>query len=115
MPHSAIDTNFYHPLPFYSQAVEGALKKGQLKRVTGSGMSGTFSLVDGAQKTGGKYEDAIEDAIIANNAPKDASVAKLRDYLGEYYKVWTCSSFVYILKARILKVRSNYRRSTRPT
>ena len=79
----------------HSQAVEGALKKGQLKRVTGAGMSGTFSLVDGAQKTGGKYEDAIEDAIIANNAPKDASVAKLRDYLGEYYKVWTCSSFVY--------------------
>jgi len=70
----------------FRNAVEGALKKGQLKRVTGAGMSGTFSLVDGAQKTGGKYEDAIEDAIIANNAPKDASVAKLRDYLGEYYK-----------------------------
>ena len=49
-------------------------------------MSGTFALVDGAQKFGGRYEDAIEDAIIANNAPKDASVAALRDYCGEYHK-----------------------------
>ena len=62
------------------------MKKGQLKRVTGTGMSGTFALVDGAQKFGGRYEDAIEDAIIANNAPKDASVAALRDYCGEYHK-----------------------------
>ena len=56
-----------------------------MKRVTGAGMSGTFSLVDGAQKTGGKYEDAIEDAIIACNEPKDASVAALKHYLAEYH------------------------------
>ena len=66
--------------------MEKAIEKGQLKRVTGAGMSGTFSLVDGAEKFGGRYEDAIEDAVIANNAPKDASVSKLRDYLGEYHK-----------------------------
>jgi hypothetical protein len=33
-------------------------------------------------KTGGKYENAIEDAIIAMNEPKDASVTAIRDYVG---------------------------------
>ena len=34
--------------------------------------------MDGAAKTGAAYEDAIEDAIIAMNEPKEASVGKLR-------------------------------------
>ncbi len=38
--------------------------------------------MDGMDKTGGKYENAIEDAIIAMNEPKDASVQAIRDYLG---------------------------------
>merc|ERR1712080_171334 len=56
------------------------------KQLTGKGLSGTFQLVDGANKTGTKYEDAIEDAIIAMNEPKDISVTSLRNYLGEYHK-----------------------------
>ncbi len=65
--------------------MEAGLKRGQLRRVTGStGVSGTFALVDGAKKFGGRYEDAIEDAVIASNDPKDASVPALRDYLSEY-------------------------------
>ena len=32
-----------------------------------------------------RYEDAIEDAIIAMNEPKDASVPALRHYLSEYH------------------------------
>jgi hypothetical protein len=39
--------------------------------------------VDGMDKTGGKYENAIEDAIIAMNEPKDASVTAIRDYVGK--------------------------------
>jgi hypothetical protein len=67
-------------------AIEGGVSRGQLKRVTGQGMSGTFALVDGAKKCGNKYEDAIEDAVIASNDPKDATIMGLRDYLGEYLK-----------------------------
>ena len=47
-------------------------------------MSGTFALVDRADKTGAKYEDAIESAIIAMNEPKECSVTKIRDYLGRF-------------------------------
>jgi len=84
----------------FRNAMEKAIEKGQLKRVTGAGMSGTFSLVDGAEKFGGRYEDAIEDAVIANNAPKDASVSKLRDYLGEYHKEYeTDQKPLVLLKA----------------
>jgi hypothetical protein len=36
-------------------------------------------------EAGTKYEDAIENAIIASNEPKDASINGLRDYLGEYH------------------------------
>merc|ERR1712098_730959 len=70
----------------FKKALEHGLAKGQLDRITGTGLSGTFALVDDAKKTGGKYEDAIEDAIIAMNEPKDLSVTKMRDYLGEYHK-----------------------------
>ena len=38
---------------------------GQLNRITGKGMSGTFELVDGANKSGAKFEDAIENAVIS--------------------------------------------------
>ena len=57
--------------------------EGQLRRLTGKGFSGTFQLVDGANKTGGKFEDAIENAIISMNEPKEVSVTGLRDYLSE--------------------------------
>jgi len=70
----------------FKKALEDGVAKGQLKRLTGTGCSGTFSLVDGADKTGGKYEDAIENAIIAMNEPKDLSVTGLRNYLDEYHK-----------------------------
>ena len=60
---------------------------------SGKGFSGTFALVDGSRKTGAKYEDAIESAIIAMNEPKDASVTALRDYLGKTIKQWTGSGF----------------------
>ena len=50
----------------------------------GKGMSGTLALVDGANKSGAKYEDPIENAIIAMNEPKECSVTKLRDYLSKF-------------------------------
>jgi len=68
-----------------SKAIEAGIKKGQLERITGQGGSGTVGLVDKAKKTGTDYEDAIEDAIIACNEPKDASVAALKHYLAEYH------------------------------
>ena len=46
---------------------------GQLIRVSGSVLNGTFRLVDGAPKTGTQIEDAIEDAIIASTEPKECS------------------------------------------
>ena len=49
----------------------------------GVGCSGTFALVDGADKTGTRFEDAIETAIIAMNEPKEISVRALQDYLGK--------------------------------
>ena len=67
----------------FRKAIEGAEAKGQLKRITGKGFSGTFELVDGANKTGGKFEDAIENAVISMNEPKQVSVNALRDYLSK--------------------------------
>ena len=67
----------------FKKAIEGAEAKGQLKRITGKGFSGIFELVDGANKTGGKFEDAIENAVISMNEPKQVSVAALRDYLSK--------------------------------
>jgi hypothetical protein len=46
---------------------------GQLEKLTGKGVTGTYQLMDGAAKTGTRFEDAIEDAIIATNEPKDCS------------------------------------------
>merc|ERR1712029_605187 len=65
------------------KAIENGIKKGQLERLNGQGLSGTLALVDQAKKTGTAYEDAIEDAIIACNEPKDASIPALRHYLKE--------------------------------
>ena len=42
--------------------------------------------MDGANKTGHKFEDAFENACIAMNEPKDLSVGKIRDYLGRWLK-----------------------------
>jgi len=70
----------------FKKALEAGERKGQLDRITGKGNSGTFALMDGADKSGGKYEDAFESAIIAMNEPKDCSVPTLRDYLGVYHK-----------------------------
>ena len=67
----------------FKNAIDGAEARGQLRRLTGKGFSGTFELVDGANKTGGKYEDAIENAIISMNEPKQVSVTGIRDYLSE--------------------------------
>ena len=51
--------------------------------MTGQGFSGTFALVDEADKTGAKFEDALENAIIAMSEPKQVSVNSLRDYLSK--------------------------------
>merc|ERR1719430_1317134 len=72
-------------LKHYRKALELAEKNGQLERLTGKGFNGTFQLVDGANKTGAKFEDAFENACIAMNEPKDVSVSKLRDYLSVYH------------------------------
>lgn len=82
----------------FKKALENGVAKGQLKRLTGTGCSGTFQLVDGADKTGAKYEDAIEDAIIAMNEPKDLSVNGLRNYLGEYHKEYNTDQRPKVLK-----------------
>jgi len=72
--------------------------KGQLDRITGKGASGTFQLMDGAKKSGTKYEDPVEDAIIASNEPKDASVPALRHYLSEYHKEYDVENKPKVLK-----------------
>lgn len=82
----------------HTQAVEKAVNRGQLKQITGRGASGTFTLVDGAKKTGGKYEDAIEDAIIASNCPKDASIIALRNYLDDYHLEYRVTDRPIVLK-----------------
>jgi len=69
----------------FKKAIEGGIDKKQLDRISGKGMSGTLALVDGANKSGAKYEDPIENAIIAMNEPKECSVTKLRDYLSVYH------------------------------
>jgi hypothetical protein len=69
----------------FKKALENMVAKGQLDQITGKGLSGTFQLLDGAKKSGTAYEDPIEDAIIASNEPKDASVPALRHYLSEYH------------------------------
>ena len=72
--------------------------KGQLDQITGKGASGTFALENGAKKTGTSYEDPIEDAIIASNEPKDASVAALRHYLAEFHTEYNVKDRPKVLK-----------------
>ena len=76
--------NLSTDLPF-KKAMESMENLGQLDRITGKGASGTFQLMDGAKKTGKRYEDPVEDAIIASNEPKSASIPALKHYLSEYH------------------------------
>jgi len=85
----------------FRKAIESAESKGQLLRITGKGSSGTFSLVDGANKSGGRYEDAIENAVIAMNEPKEVSVASLRNYLGEYHTEYNTDQKPRVLKSAL--------------
>jgi len=82
----------------FKKALESGEDKGQLKRITGKGFSGTFALVDGADKNGAKFEDAFENAIIAMSEPKQVSVSSLRDYLGEYHKEYNTDNRPLVLK-----------------
>ena len=61
------------------------------------GFSGTVALVDKAKKTGTTYEDAIEDAIIACNEPKDASIPALKHYLSEYHTEFNVATRPHVL------------------
>lgn len=82
----------------YRKALELAEKNGTLERLTGKGFSGTFQLVDGANKGSGKFDDAFENACIAMNEPKDLSVGKLRDYLGFYHAEYNTDNRPKVLK-----------------
>jgi len=85
----------------YRKALELAEKNGQLERLTGKGFNGTFQLVDGANKTGAKFEDAFENACIAMNEPKDVSVSKLRDYLSVYHAEYNTDNRPTVLKSAL--------------
>jgi len=85
----------------YRKALELAEKNGQLERLTGKGFNGTFQLVDGANKTGAKFEDAFENACIAMNEPKDVSVSKLRDYLSVYHAEYNTDNKPKVLKTAL--------------
>jgi len=80
------------------KALMNMVAKGQLDQITGKGASGTFQLEGGAKKTGTTYEDPIEDAIIASNEPKDASVGALRHYLSEFHKEYNVAERPKVLK-----------------
>ena len=81
--------------------METAEKNGTLERLSGKGFSGTFQLVDGANKSGAKFEDAFENACIAMNEPKDVSVAKLRDYLSVYHAEYNTDNKPKVLKSAL--------------
>ena len=83
------------------KALENAEKNGTLERLSGKGFSGTFQLVDGANKSGAKFEDAFENACIAMNEPKDVSVAKLRDYLSVYHAEYNTDNKPKVLKSAL--------------
>lgn len=91
----------------FKKALENAESKGQLERITGKGFSGTFQLVDGANKTGGAYEDAIENAVIAMNEPKDVGVPTLRDYLGVYHPDYNTDQKPHVLKTALDRAVKN--------
>jgi len=82
----------------FKKAILNMVAKGQLDQITGKGASGTFQLEGGAKKTGTTYEDPIEDAIIASNEPKDASVSALRHYLSEFHKEYNVAERPKVLK-----------------
>jgi len=82
----------------FKKALESGEKKGQLRRVTGQGFNGTFALVDEADKTGAKFEDALENAIIAMSEPKQVSVNSLRDYLSVYHPEYNTDQRPTVLK-----------------
>merc|ERR1712110_799151 len=82
----------------FKKAMANMVAKGQLDQITGKGASGTFALENGAKKTGTSYEDPIEDAIIASNEPKDASVTALRHYLAEFHTEYNVKDRPKVLK-----------------
>jgi len=82
----------------FKKAIMNMVAKGQVDQITGKGASGTFQLENGAKKTGTTYEDPIEDAIIASNEPKDASVTALRHYLAEFHKEYNVADRPKVLK-----------------
>lgn len=83
------------------KALELAEKNGTLERLSGKGYSGTFQLVDGASKSGAKFEDAFENACIAMNEPKELSVGKLRDYLGCYHQEYNTDNKPKVVKSAL--------------
>lgn len=85
----------------YRKALEAAEKHGSLERITGKGFNGTFALVDGASKAGGRFDDAFENALIAMNEPKDLSVSKLRDYLSCYHPEYNTDNRPHVLKSAL--------------
>jgi len=90
----------------FKKALEQGESKGQLERVTGQGFSGTFALVDGANKTGSKFEDALENAIIAMSEPKQVSVSGLRDYLSVYHKEYNTDGRPTVLKNALARAEA---------
>jgi hypothetical protein len=85
----------------FRKALESGESKGQLRRVTGQGFNGTFALVDEADKTGAKFEDALENAIIAMSEPKQVSVNSLRDYLSVYHQEYNTDQRPTVLKSAL--------------
>jgi len=85
----------------FRKAIDSGESNGQLRRITGKGFSGTFELVDGANKHGGKYEDAIENAIISMNEPKQVSVSALRDYLSCWHNEYNTDNRPLVLKSAL--------------
>ena len=81
----------------FKKGLERGENRGQLERLTGKGLSGTFQLVDKANKYGTDMEDAIEDAIIAMNEPKDASFSALKHYLSEYHLEYNVQKRPHVL------------------
>ena len=103
MKHYRLTMRWYCLLPYVGsrKALENAEKNGTLERLSGKGFSGTFQLVDGANKSGAKFEDAFENACIAMNEPKDVSVAKLRDYLSVYHAEYNTDNKPKVLKSAL--------------
>lgn len=95
------DLELGEDMKHYKKALELSEKNGTLERLTGKGFSGTFQLVDGANKTGHKFEDAFENACIAMNEPKDLSVSKIRDYLGHYHPEYKTDDRPKVLKSAL--------------